>query len=52
MSQSVRREPMMSNNGKDDDPAGGRGGLTFIVASVAVFLVIAGCVVYVVARLV
>ena len=43
---------LSASNGKDDDPTGGRGGLTFIVASVAVFLVIAGCVVYVVARLV
>lgn len=43
---------MTSDPGDGDETDLGRGSVLFIVGSVAVFLIIAGCVVYVVAKLV
>jgi len=41
----------MSNDGEEDGAAVGRNELMFVVASAAIFLAIAGCVVYFVARI-
>ena len=43
---------MSSDPGDNGDTGSGRGGVLFIIGSVAVFLIIAACVVYVVAKLV
>ena len=42
----------MARRGEGEDRRQGRGELIFIVASAAIFLAIAGCVVYVVARII
>jgi len=42
----------MSKNDPDERPALGRGEVAFIVVSAAIFLAIAGCVVYFVGRII
>jgi len=42
----------MSKHDLDERPKSGRGELAFIVVSAAIFLAIAGCVVYFVARII